>query len=262
MTEDKNNLADSDIALRELKLAGLRRQVCEAVRGFVERLGAVLGENLRSVTVVGSSLTDDFVAGESDINTVIVLEQQSQDSLKAIAGMAKSMSKRKLAAPLLMMADYIERSRDVFGIEFLDLQLTHKTILGVDPFEELTFAKGDVRLQCERELKATLIRLRQGYIAAAGNKKLVRDILAAASGGLVPLLRAMLWLRDVDRPQRAEAVFEKAAEQFSIDADFLKAARKWRHEKRRLQENEVTAGFESIYKAVERLAVIVDELEV
>ncbi len=199
MTEDKNNQGSGDIALRELRLEGLRQQICEAVRGFAERLGAVLGDNLRSVTVVGSSLTDDFVAGESDINTVIVLEQQRPDSLRAIAGMAKSMSKRRLAAPLLMTADYIERSRDVFGIEFLDLQLTHKTILGADPFEKLTFGKGDVRLQCERELKATLIRLRQGYIASAGNRKLVRDILASAAGGLVPLLRAMLWLRGIDR---------------------------------------------------------------
>lgn len=262
MTEDKNNQDGGDSALGGLKLDGLRQQICEPVRGFVERLGVLLGDNLRSVTVVGSSLTDDFVPGESDINTVVVLEQQGPDSLKAIAGMAKSMRRKNVSAPLLMTADYIERSRDVFGIEFLDFQLTHKTILGADPFEKLTFGKGDVRLQCERELKATLIRLRQGYIAAAGNKKLVRDILASAAGGLVPLLRAMLWLKDIDRPQRAEAVFAKSVEQFSIDVDFLKAARKWRHEKVRLRESEVAAGFESIYKAVEGLAVIVDELEV
>ena len=252
MAENKN----------ELKLDALREGIRDSVKVFAEKLIAELADNLQSITVVGSSLTDDFALGQSDINTVVVLGRQSPDSLKTIAGMAKTMSKKKISAPLLMTESYIERSRDVFGIEFLDFQLTHETIFGSDPLEKLTFAKADVRLQCERELKATLIRLRQGYIAAAANKKLVRDILASAAGGLVPLLRAMLWLKDTDRPRRIAPVFEKAAEQFSIKTDSLIVARKWRHKKARLGESEVKTAFESIYTAVEQLALIVDKLEV
>ena len=52
----------------------------------------------------------------------------------------------------------------------------------------------NVRLQCERELKAMLVRLRQGYIAAAGDQRMVRDILISTAKGLTPLLRAMLWI--------------------------------------------------------------------
>ena len=252
MAESENNL----------KLDALRDEIREPVRSLAEKLQEGLGDNLQSITVVGSSLTEDFKPGQSDINTVLVLGRQTSDVLKTIAGMAKPMSKRNLAAPLLMTTNYIERSRDVFGIELLDLQLTHQTVLGDDPFEKLTFRKKDVRLQCERELKATLIRLRQGYIASAANRKLVRDILASAAGALVPLLRALLWLKDADRPRRAGEVLAKAAREFSIKADSLTAAREWRHEKKRLQESEITTAFESIYEAVERLANIVDELEV
>ncbi len=260
MTENENN--PTEPAKRELKVDALRDEIREPVKTFAEKLTAALGDNLQSITIIGSSLTKDFSPGQSDINTVLVLGRQTLDSLKSIAGMAKSMSKKKLAVPLLMTPDYIERSRDVFGIEFLDFQLTHQTILGSDPFTSLTFAKADVRLQCERELKATLIRLRQGYIASAGNRKLVRDMLISAVSGLVPLLRAMLWLKDIDRPQRAEPVFTKAGSEFSIKTEFLIAARKWRYEKIRPQENEITAAFESIYKTVEQLALIVDKLEV
>jgi len=252
MTEDKNNL----------KIEGLRADVREAIKSFAEKLKTELGENLLSITVVGSSLTEDFRQGQSDINIVLVLGEQNLNSLKIIASMARSMSKRKLTAPLLMTPGYIERSCDVFGIEFLDFQLTHKTIFGIDPFESLRFTKRDVRLQCERELKATLIRLRQGYISAAGNKKLVRDILIATASGLVPLLRAMLWLKNIERPGTNEAVFTKAAKEFSAGMDRIVTARKWRHEKMRLQESEITAAFESIYTAVEKLADIVDKLEV
>ena len=102
-----------------------------------------------------------------------------------------------------MTPAYIDRSRDVFGIELLDFQLCHHTVLGDDPFAALSFAKVDVRLQCERELKASLIRLRQGYLAAGGNVLLVRDVLIAAVKALAPLLRAMLWLTDRERTPEA-----------------------------------------------------------
>ncbi len=252
MVEDKTNL----------KLDALHVQTRDSVKDFAEKLTAALGENLQSITVVGSSLTDDFKPGQSDINTILILGSQTLPALNTIASMAKPMSRKKISPPLLMTQSHIKRSLDVFGVELLDFQLTHQAILGDDPFAALSFDKKDVRLQCERELKAMLIRLRQGYIAAAANKKLVRDILISTAKALAPLLRAMLWLKDVERAGGAEATFAKAAGEFSINADSLVTTGKWRHEKTRLTETEMENAFESIYATVEQLADIVDKLEV
>jgi len=252
MTGEKNSL----------RLESIPEQIREPLKLFTEKLTAGLGDNLHSITVVGSSLTEDFKPGQSDINAVIVLGKQTVGSLNTIASMAKPMRKKKISAPLLMTSSYIERSRDVFGVEFLDFQLNHQTILGSDPFASLSFNKKDVRLQCERELKAMLIRLRQGYIAAAANKKLVRDILISAAKGLIPLLRAILWLKDIDRPVRAEPTFSKAAGEFSINMDSLITAGKWRHEKARLGESEMENAFDSVYTTIGQLALTVDKLEV
>ena len=163
MTENKINL----------KIDALHMQIRDSVKAVAEKLSTALSDNLQSITVVGSSLTEDFRSGQSDINTVLVLGKQNLGSLNAVASLAKPMSRKKISPPLLMTQSYIERSRDVFGVEFLDFQLVHETIMGDDPFTSLAFDKKDVRIQCERELKAMLIRLRQGYIAAAANKKLV-----------------------------------------------------------------------------------------
>ncbi|MEK7994977.1 MAG: hypothetical protein AAB403_14320, partial [Planctomycetota bacterium] len=164
MAESKTNL----------QLDVLDVRIRDSLNTFAGKLGDSLGDNLQSITVVGSALTDDFRAGYSDINTVLVVGEQTVAALNAIASLARPMSRKKISPPLLMTSSYIERSRDVFGVELLDFQLTHQTILGQDPFAPLTFEKKTVRLQCERELKAMLIRLRQGYIAAAANRKLVR----------------------------------------------------------------------------------------
>jgi len=252
-------MAESKI---NLKLDALDARVRESVSTFAEKVRAGLGDNLQSITVVGSSLTEDFRAGHSDINTVLVLREQTVAALNAIASLARPMRKKKLSPPLLMTSSYIERSRDVFGVELLDFQRTHQTILGDDPFASLEFEKKDIRLQCERELKAMLIRVRQGYIASAANRALVRDILISTAKGLAPFLRAMLWLRDIERPCLTEATFNKAAAEFSISLDALATAGRWRHEKVRLGAVEMEEAFVSVYSAVEQLADTVDRFEV
>ena len=260
MTENKNDSSDTVKQAHGLNL--LPEHIRETVNDFTEKLLSALGDNLKSVTIVGSSLTNDFVPGQSDINSVLVLDKQTLAPLNAIASLAKPMSRKKISAPLLMTHSYIERSRDVFGVEFLDLQLNHQTILGEDPFTSLTFSKKDVRLQCERELKATLIRLRQGYIASAANRKIVRDILISTANAMAPLLRAMLWLKDIDRDAGTESTLSKAAAEFSVNMDSLIAAGRWRHEKMRLSETEMENTFESVYSTIDQLADIVDKLKV
>ena len=260
MTPDKNE--QSNTAKNQFDLEALPEFIRDSVQHFAERILETLGDNVQSISVVGSSLTADFKAGQSDINTVLVLSKQTTGALNAVAALAKPMSKKKISPPLLMTSSYIKRSSDVFGVEFLDFQLTHQTVSGEDPFASLTFGKKDVRLQCERELKATLIRLRQGYIAAAANKRLVRDILISTAKALAPLLRAMLWLKDIDRVGEAGPTFTKATETFSIQTDSLVTAGQWRYQKIRLSDVEMENTFESVYLTVDALADIVDKLEV
>jgi len=245
-----------------LKLDTLPEHTHDSIKNFTEKLTSEIGENLQSITVVGSSLTGDFRPGQSDINTVLVLDKQSLSSLNAIASLAKPMRKKRISPPLLMTESYIKQSLDVFGVEFLDFQLTHKTILGNDPFGSLVFDKKDVRLQCERELKAILIRLRQGYIASAANKKLVRDVLISTAKGLAPFLRATLWLKDIERPVKAEPTFSKAAEKLSVNLESLETARNWQNQNARLSEAEMENAFKLVYTTIEQLALIVDKLEV
>ncbi len=245
-----------------LKVDGLRDDIREPVKMFGQKLVEDIGDNLRSLSVVGSSLTGDFRPGKSDINTVLVVNEQNVSLLNILAGLGKAMGRKRIKAPILMTPAYIEQSRDVFGIEFLDFQLIHRTILGSDPFEEMTFEKQHVRLQCERELKATLIRLRQGYIAAVNQTKMIRLLLTSTAGGLVPLLRAMLWLKDVERLRDSTKVFDRSAEVFSVKPGMLINVRQWRDKKIRAGKGEIINAFGSIYKTVEQLAELVDKLQV
>ena len=112
----------------QVRLDSIPQAIQETLKDFVRVIQSALADQLMSVTVVGSCLNPEFRPGQSDINTVLVLNHQSQDQLKALAALAKSMHKKRIAPPLLMTADYIERSRDVFGVELLDFQLSGQTM--------------------------------------------------------------------------------------------------------------------------------------
>jgi len=240
---------------------GIRTEIRPPLTLLVERLQARLGDSLKSVTVVGSSLTQDFQPKVSDINTVVLLDAYDLPALNAVALLAPQMSRYKLSPPLLMTPVYIQRSCDVFGVEFLDFQLIHETILGEDPFLSLQFDKKSVRLQCERELKAMLVRLRQGYIAAAGDKRMIHDLLISTTKGLLPLLRALLWLVDADRPKTMDSTLRKAAGEFNIDVGAALVVQHWRHEKVRLTDAEMESAFVAIVDTVDRLTTTIDNLE-
>lgn len=244
------------------RLDGVRESIRAPLQLLVERLEAQLRDNLRSLSVVGSSLTQDFEPKASDINTVVLLAAYDIPALAAVALLAPSLSRHRISPPLLLTDFYLQRSCDVFGVEFLDFQLVHETIVGEDPFAAMHFHKQHVRAQCERELKATLIRLRQGYIAAARDRRRVRDILSATAKGLGPLLRAMLWLVDADRPKTSDSTLRRAAGEFEVDLGTVLAVHHWRQGKARLTDAEIESAFVAVLDAVDRLTTIIDGLQV
>jgi ferredoxin len=246
----------------QLDLQKIPPQIHAGLEEYAGRVQACLKDNLQGITVVGSCLTGDFVSGVSDINTLLLVQEQHQGVLMGMAGLIKALRKERFSPPWVMTSDYVDRSRRVFGIEWLEFQWLHQTIVGPDPLTGLTFLKPDVRLQCERELKATLVRLRQGYVAVAGEKAAIRDILAAAAKSLMPTLRAMLWLVDLDRKPCRGPTCHDAWEAFGIDTQVLAAVGGWRRQDVKFSEQDVQSAFDAVYATVDQLAYFVDDLEV
>ena len=250
----------SQETIAETEFASLRREIRPALATLAEKLLSDLGDNLRSLTVVGSAVTDDFHPQRSDINTVLLVARRSHELLHTIAGYGKTMGKLKLRAPLLMTDEYLQSSRDSFAVELLDFQLNHTTIIGPDPFAGLTFKKEDVRLQGERELKAALIKLRQGYISRLGRGKLIGQLLIGCIGDLLPLLRALLWLEDAERPRRAAATVAAAAERFDFETAPVVALVEFKQQHRPVEAEQVEPLFEKLYQAIDILSRRVDKL--
>jgi hypothetical protein len=250
------------MAEQTINLEGLRGEVRGAVGELAVRLVKDLGDKLQSLTVVGSALTPDFQAKRSDINTVLVVEHRSHELLKLLASYGKALGRLRLHAPLLLTEEYITDSREVFGVEFLDFQLNHFLVVGTDPFAGLTFEKNNVRLQCERELKSALITLRQGYIRCGGAPKVVGQMLMNGLGKMLPLLRAMLWLKDAPRATEAQRTVDEAGRVFKFDAAALGQLLALRAAGKVPDAKNVDVVFQEVYRILDHLAHVADGTKV
>lgn len=246
----------------QLDLQGIPVSIHRPLEDFVQRVQSLLKDNLQGITVVGSCLTVDFRPGVSDINTILMLEEHHQGVLIGLADLVKPIRKDRFSPPLAMTEDYLIRSQQVFGIEWLEFQWLHRTILGPDLLTGVNFQKSDVRLQCERELKATLVRLRQGLITAAGDKAVVRDMLIATAKALGPILRAMLWLVDLSRTPDRGTTYQQAWEAFGIETQGLVSVWTWHDLNQKPSEKELRGAFDTLYGMVDQLTYFVDDLEI
>ena len=130
------------------------------LRKMVQSLTDGLGTRLHSIVLYGSAARGDFQKATSDFNLIVVLESLDPASLESLSAPLTRWRRQGQPAPRLFSRSIIAESADVFPIEFLDLQSSRVVLHGQDPFADLEIHSHHLRLQCERELRDKLMRLR------------------------------------------------------------------------------------------------------
>src|SRR5271155_1597571 len=147
------------------------------IQEFVERIQAAAGTNLLAVILYGSAAAGDYVADHSDVNLLCVLGETSFAAIEALAPAIAWWGKQKHRAPLLMGAEEMRRSADVFSIEFLDMRRHYRVLWGEDVLKALEIPLRLHRAQVEYELREKTIVLRQGLLAVGANASAKWDLL-------------------------------------------------------------------------------------
>ncbi|HXH06059.1 MAG TPA: hypothetical protein VNI83_05640 [Vicinamibacterales bacterium] len=113
------------------------------------------------------------------------------EDLAAAAALVPAWSRAGLAVPLLVERRELERTLDVFALEYRTIAERRAVIAGEDPFEALRIDDADVRRACERQIKGHLVHLREGYLESAGRPAAVVRLVAASAPALRTCLRAI-----------------------------------------------------------------------
>ena len=166
----------------------------------------VFGDNLVAVIMYGSAVTSEYCPGKSDINLVVVLDDDSVSEIGKSVPIIHTWSKRRVAIPFFMSRTFIASALDVYPVEFLDIRTNYRVLFGEDVFASLTLDNNNLRLQCERELRGVAIHLRSAYVAAEGRSKVLAGLLEASIKKLLPVYKALLTLHGVPIPNHRAAI--------------------------------------------------------
>jgi hypothetical protein len=247
-------------ALGSLDVSRLPAPAAKAAAPFFERVAGAAGSSLLSIAVVGSAATPDYRPGVSDINSALVLDHVDVTFLDRLAAMGKRHGRKGLAAPLLFTPEYIERSLDVFPLEFLEFQSAHVTVYGRDFLDGLSFGREHVRLAAERELKGLLVNLRRGYLSSLGTARALEVLLVSSLNSVVPVLRGLLFIKGAPVPTTKREVVSLAANVLRLPKEPFENILAMRTGARRLPAALLRETFREFYDAIEAQSLEVDRL--
>jgi predicted nucleotidyltransferase len=232
-------------------------KVDRVVTPFLAAADAALGAGY-SALLYGSAARGDYLAGRSNINLLLVLDDASPTRLRALAPAFAAWRKAASEPPLLISRTEWARATDVFPIEITDMRAGYHVLRGADPLGAARVQGADLRQALERELRGKLLRLRQGYAAAAGDEKLLGEVAAGSAGTILVLLRSLLTLAGRAVPAAPAALAAEAAALVGVPAAGLttpverRGERGWRC---------TASQFEQYMDAVARAAGYVDQLQ-
>src|SRR5208337_109271 len=234
------------------------------INDFVERIRAAAGTNLVSVILYGSAAAGDYVAEHSDVNLLCVLGETSFAAIAALAPTVAWWNKQKHREPLLMSAEEMRRSADVFSIEFLDMKRHYRVLWGEDVLKSLEIPMRLHRAQLEYELREKTILLRQRLLMASGNAEAKWELLLRSLPAFGTLFRhALMALGDVEAGSKREAAAALAGK-LGIDAsvfgELLDVRERKAERKKDWKTPKVDEVFARYLKLVEQVTAAVDKM--
>jgi predicted nucleotidyltransferase len=227
---------------------------------FVERMRVAAGPNLLAAILYGSAAAGDYVADYSDVNLLCVLRETSFAAIEALAPAIEWWGKKKHRAPLLMGAEEMRRSADVFSIEFLDMRQNHRLLWGEDILKSLDIPVRLHRAQLEYELREKTILLRQRLLMISGNDEAKWELLLRSLPAFGTLFRhALIALGAAPSGTKREAAAALAGK-LGIDATVFAELLDFREQKKDRKAAQVDGLFARYLKLVEEVTGAVDKM--
>lgn len=236
--------------------------ILSAMRAWLSPVRTALGAEFLSAYLYGSVLTQTYSPRHSRVNLLVVARTLNLDVLDAVRGVLPEDREPPHVAPLFLTQRQIEKSLDVFPIEWIDIKERHLLLAGLDVLGPYEIPRSNLRLQIEQELREKLITLRQAYLASARKPDALDAVLKAAASSFATLCRSLLRLRGEAPPAHTAQVIERVADVFHLDAQGLLAAHLVRHDERRHKGAELLGHYRRFLVEVERLVNAIDEMRV
>ncbi len=182
----------------------------------------IFGADLLSLTLYGSHAGGGGPAGRG-ASVLVVLKTLGREALEGFRAVAPRHARRGIEAPVILTAEFLRRSADVFPLEFLAIAERRRVLSGADAMADVAIEKRNLRHQVEFELKGKLLSLRRLYLGASGGKELA-GLVVGTVGPIVAVARGLLLLSDPTAPHGKEEILSAVEKRFGVRLPLLAEA--------------------------------------
>lgn len=238
------------------------QEILAASRVWIEPLRTAMGSEFLAAYLTGSVLTQGFHPQRSRVNVLLVARHLGGDVLDALALAVPESRRPPHFDPLFMTLPQIQKSLDSFPIEWIEICEAHLLIEGQDVIGNLEVPRTYLRLQCEHELRAKVIQLRQAYVLSARHPDRLEPVLRVSASSFATLFRTLIRLHGESPPADTAHVIERVADLYRLEAEALLGAYLVRLTERRYRGSELLALYRRFLLETERLVNAIDQMQV
>jgi predicted nucleotidyltransferase len=227
------------------------------LNNFSQKLKDIYNDGLLSLIVYGSAASGEFIDKHSDLNLLVVLKNTDLETIKKSS---KLIHKFRIIKPLFLTEEYIASSIDIFPIEFLDMQENYFILYGKDVLKDIHIDMRNLRFQCEQELKAKLIKLRQEYLFLNNDPSALSNLLLISCTSILHILRNVLRIKGRKPAYLKSEVLKELVSEFKINIQVWERILAAKNKQIKLKKQEIEQLFIAFVNELESIVNIVDKL--
>jgi len=227
----------------------------------VEYIRDMLKGRLEAIILYGSYLTEDYVKGISDINLLLITEDEISN-LETLSNIAKNIIKKGFAVPLILSKGFITSSLDTFPLEYLNIYSNYKVLYGNDFFINIKIEPIHLRRQCERELKSKTLILKNLYLLHNQNHSMLLSGLLTSLKAIFPILKGIGYLIKGKIIQNSLQSIEEVERHFETTFPTLRKCYHLKLQKITISKPSIKSFFLEYIKEIELLGKLIDRMEV
>ena len=233
-------------------------EVMNKARVLADDYRNVFGDDLVSVILYGSSVTQEYDPNKSDLNFLIVLSEEGIERLHLAHELVARWRKKKVGTPLFLTRDYIDFSLDTFPIEFLNIKRNYQVIVGEDVLEGISFKRDFIRMEGERELKGKLLLLRQRYVETRGKQKVLEELISASLPTFIFVFKGLLYLLGKEVPETKEQTISILSKELKLDQELFTSLLHIKGGTLKYSRQQIGDLFQRYLKEIRKLALLMD----
>lgn len=173
-----------------------------------EWLQETFGENLISAFLHGDCLMEGFNPFKEPWQISFLLKENTPNKLIPLQDLLRQAEKFKIQFSYFFTSQFFDSAKDTFPLEFLHISKKNFPILGDAPLKDFIPEKKALRLQCERELRGLIIRLRSNFVYRL-RKRTSLDFFLEAERVILPILYGVHFLETMEYPESKDSIRQK-----------------------------------------------------